>query len=97
MATQNEPIPKAGSNRGAMLIRILIILAVGAALAVLIWFFLPGWLVREQPQPTHPRLQTGGTSTVYVIVENRWRNKYRDEKHGRDASGLRVDPEKRPR
>jgi hypothetical protein len=24
-------------------------------------------------------------------------DKYRDEKHGRDASGLRVDPEKRPR
>jgi phosphate transport system substrate-binding protein len=48
-------------------------------LALLI-YFAPQLFFREEKPPVYPQLQLGGTSTVFVIVENRWKGKYRDDK-----------------
>jgi phosphate transport system substrate-binding protein len=41
---------------------------------------LPSLFVKEEHPPSYPALQLGGTSAVYVIVENGWKGKYRDDK-----------------
>jgi phosphate ABC transporter phosphate-binding protein len=68
------------------LIRILVVVVVGAALSFLI-YHAPAFLVKEENSPAVPRLQTGGTSVAHVIMENRWRTAYRQEK------GIQVDYE----
>src|SRR5262249_49768401 len=42
--------------------------------------FGPQFFIPAENVPDYPRLQMGGTSTVFVIVENRWKGMYRDEK-----------------
>jgi phosphate transport system substrate-binding protein len=60
-------------------VRIIVIAAIGVALAVLV-YYSPAYFAKKEQQTDHPRLQLGGTSTIFVIVENRWKGKYRDEK-----------------
>jgi phosphate transport system substrate-binding protein len=44
-------------------------------------YFSPLFLAKEELVPTYPKLKTGGTSAVAVIVKNRWKTTYREEKN----------------
>ena len=55
----------------------------GAVLGILI-YLSPNFFNRED-QPAGPRIMTGGTSNVDLIMANRWRTLYRKEK------GVEVD------
>jgi phosphate transport system substrate-binding protein len=61
------------------ILRLLVILLVGAGLGVLV-YYSPAFLIKNDPPAGPPQLKTGGTSVAYIIMENRWRTKYRDEK-----------------
>jgi phosphate transport system substrate-binding protein len=50
-------------------------------------YFAPRLFTAEEKKPEYPRLTTGGTSVVSVIVENRWRKQYQNEK------GVQLDYE----
>jgi phosphate transport system substrate-binding protein len=80
---ENQPAPAtpaAGpAKRKVSGPRLLVIALVGTVLGLLI-YFSPNFLIKEEPRPAHPRLVVGGTSAVFVIVENRWKAKYREEK-----------------
>jgi phosphate transport system substrate-binding protein len=59
--------------------RIARMVAFGAAAAVIIlgvWIYLGS----VPPGPSYTRLKMGGTSAVAVILQNRWKAKYREEK-----------------
>jgi phosphate transport system substrate-binding protein len=70
---------KFGLNQ-ASVVRILIFLAIGAVLGAFIMWWLPDLLIKKEGPPTYTALQTGGTSNVDIIAENRWRTAYRNEK-----------------
>jgi phosphate transport system substrate-binding protein len=70
--------PTRSNSRVAMaFLLVFALMGVGAALLM---YFSPHFFVHEAQADTHPHLKVGGTSTVFVIVDNRWRTKYRDEK-----------------
>jgi len=69
-----EPAKSRGSP-----ISILVIVGIGAALGLLIWF-APRFFIQQEQPPTYPHLKMGGTSAAYVIAENGWKQKYRAEK-----------------
>jgi phosphate ABC transporter phosphate-binding protein len=71
-----------GLSRSAI-IRIVILLVIGVALGVLIYFAPPWFGKEDQIKPEH--LKAGGTNSVFVILENRWRTAYNKEK------GVEVD------
>jgi phosphate transport system substrate-binding protein len=84
MNSQNPPdVPP---RRPVPVGRITVMVAIGLVTAVLI-YLSPNLLIHEDKKPEHPRLRTGGTSTVYVVVENRWKKQYLD------AKGVDVDYE----
>jgi phosphate transport system substrate-binding protein len=58
--------------------------AVGAALALLI-YSSPAFFNTEDRSPPLPRLKTGGTSSVFLLMDNGWRTAYGREK------GVEVD------
>lgn len=58
-------------------IAIIAILGVAAGAAI---YYSPGWFTEGQNTPPLPRLKTGGTGTIFLIVENRWKNAYRKDK-----------------
>jgi phosphate transport system substrate-binding protein len=61
-------------------LRLLTIVLIGGSLCALV-YFAPGYFMpREEKTPPGVRLKTGGTSVVYVIMENKWKNLYRKEK-----------------
>jgi phosphate transport system substrate-binding protein len=59
--------------------RIPLILLIGAVLALVI-YLSPWFFIQEEKRPSYPTLKVGGTSVVSIIVENRWRKAYREEK-----------------
>jgi phosphate transport system substrate-binding protein len=67
-------------------VRLVVIVAVGAVLGLLIYLY-PSFYAREESFGPLPHLKTGGTSVAFIIMENRWRTKYRKEK------GIEVDYE----
>ena len=70
--------PARSNGRVAMaFLFVFALLGVGSALLM---YFTPHLFVHEAQAESHPRLKVGGTSTVFVIVDNRWRTKYLDEK-----------------
>jgi phosphate transport system substrate-binding protein len=75
---QNK-VETAPAKRRVPVVRILVIVVIGAALAVLV-YFSPRFFIKEEKAPTYPELKVGGTNSAFVIVENRWKGKYRDEK-----------------
>jgi phosphate transport system substrate-binding protein len=81
MDTQNPPVgPPAGPPKRLFSVRrIAVIAAIGVVAGVLI-YLSPRFFNREEKGPEYPRLQVGGTSTVFVVVENRWKAQYRDAK-----------------
>jgi phosphate transport system substrate-binding protein len=67
--------PKGGSSGR----RIAIIVALGIIAGVLIYLSPRFFSSRGEPEPNYPRLEMAGTNTVFVLVENQWRGKYRDD------------------
>jgi phosphate transport system substrate-binding protein len=61
------------------------IVVIAAGLGVVV-YFLPSFFAREETSSA-PRLSTGGTSSVSIILENGWRSAYRKVK------GVEVDYE----
>jgi phosphate transport system substrate-binding protein len=61
-------------------------LALGVALCVLV-YLSPRFFTYESATPKYPRLKTGGTSVVSVILQNRWKTAFRD------GYGIDVDYE----
>jgi phosphate transport system substrate-binding protein len=59
--------------------RLLALCAVGVVIGLAI-YLSPQFLTPKVEHPSYPRLELGGTSTAYVVVENEWRTKYRDQK-----------------
>jgi phosphate transport system substrate-binding protein len=43
-------------------------------------YYSPAYFIKEEAPPSVVHLKTGGTSVVYIIMANRWRNPYRNEK-----------------
>jgi phosphate transport system substrate-binding protein len=70
-------------NKRTSVQRILVLLVIGAGLAALV-YFSPAFFASKEQKSSAPQLKVGGTSVVYVIVENRWKGKYRD------AAGVEV-------
>jgi phosphate transport system substrate-binding protein len=66
------------------LIRLSIILLVGLVLAGIV-YYSPSYFIQEDRASTPVHLKAGGTSVVYIIMENRWKTAYRKEK------GIEVD------
>jgi phosphate transport system substrate-binding protein len=60
-------------------IRILVILIVGAAVCLLV-YFSPAFFIKEEKPAPVVHLNTGGTSVVAIMLENRWRSAYRKER-----------------
>ena len=60
-------------------LRIGVILLLGIAAGAAI-YFSPGWFIQGENAPPIPHLKTGGTATVFLILENRWKNAYRKDK-----------------
>jgi phosphate transport system substrate-binding protein len=86
--TQNTPAggspagPVAGetqTKRPVPLWRIGIFLVVGVIAGVLI-YFSPRFFSQKETVAAHSQLKMGGTNTLFVVVENQWKKKYRDEK-----------------
>jgi phosphate transport system substrate-binding protein len=67
----------------ASVVRITIIVLVGAALCVAA-YYAPGFFIKED-KSTVVHLKTGGTSVAQILMENRWRTTYLKEK------GIEVD------
>jgi phosphate transport system substrate-binding protein len=68
-------------KRGTSYKLITIFLLIGVGLGALVYFapaMYQRWFVKEEPAP--PRIKIGGTSVIHVLMENRWRTAYRDEK-----------------
>jgi phosphate transport system substrate-binding protein len=69
-----------GNNKPrTSLFRILIFLILGVAAAVVI-YISPAWFIQGDNTPPAVHLKTGGTATVFLILENRWRVNYRKDK-----------------
>jgi phosphate transport system substrate-binding protein len=65
---------------GKLVLRIIFLLLIGAGLCAGVYYGA-AYMAQEPPPRVYPTLQTGGTSTVDIIMENRWRTIYRDD-HG---------------
>lgn len=61
-------------------LRILIILVIGAGACALVYYSPAFFIKEEKPPVTAAPLKTGGTSVVAIMMENRWRNAYRKER-----------------
>ena len=80
MDSQQEPVgPANPAEKRVSRKRALIIAVIGIALALLVWYS-PHFFIKEEPPPGYPHLKMAGTSVVFVLVENRWRAKYREAK-----------------
>ena len=60
--------------------RILAMLAIGAAIGLLIYFSLPLVFGTSKPVAERPQLKTGGTSAIFVVAENLWERQYAEAK-----------------
>ena len=61
------------------LILIVLLVLVGVGVSALM-FFSPRLFVQAEEAPNATRLKAGGTSTAFLILENRWRLVYRQSK-----------------
>jgi phosphate ABC transporter phosphate-binding protein len=64
----------------ATILRISLVVVIGGVLGVLI-YFAPSYFSATDAPPKYVKLNTGGTSVVYTIVENRWKTEYRKSKN----------------
>jgi phosphate transport system substrate-binding protein len=60
-------------------VRIFTILLIGAGLGLLAWY-APAFFIKDDKPPALPQLKAIGTGNVQIIMENRWRTAYREEK-----------------
>ncbi len=68
------------------IVLILLVVLVGVGFAALM-YFSPNLFVRGEDHPPVPHLKTGGTATIFLILENRWRSAYLKDK------GVQLDYE----
>jgi phosphate transport system substrate-binding protein len=61
------------------LIRLSVIILVGAGLGVLV-YYSPAFFIKNDEPPAYVHLKTGGTSVAHIIMENRWKTAYRNAK-----------------
>jgi phosphate transport system substrate-binding protein len=66
------------------MIRIFILVLVGAIAGVGI-YYAPAYFITETQERPVSKLKTAGTSNVYILIQNRWKTAYRNEK------GIEVD------
>jgi phosphate transport system substrate-binding protein len=88
MDTQNQNPsvgPPAGPPKPLFSVRRVAVIAVIGLVAGVLIYLSPQFFNRQEAGPEYPHLKIGGTSTVYVVVENRWRRQYRD------AKGVELD------
>jgi phosphate ABC transporter phosphate-binding protein len=64
----------------ASLVRILAVVVVGAGLAAAV-YYSPSYFIKEEKSDPSGRLKTGGTSSAQVIIENRWKTAFRNDKN----------------
>jgi phosphate transport system substrate-binding protein len=57
----------------------LVIVLVGAALCLLV-YYSPAFFIKEEKPVPLVHLKTGGTSVAHIIMENRWKTAYRRDK-----------------
>jgi len=60
--------------------RILVMLVVGVAIGLMIYFSPELFFSPNRYTPERPQLKTGGTSAVFVVAENLWKTKYAKDK-----------------
>jgi phosphate transport system substrate-binding protein len=77
--TRNPELAVAKAMGRTSIRRILIFLTAGAAVYLLAYYSLAFFVKEEKPVPG-VHLETGGTSVVAIMMENRWRSAYRKEK-----------------
>ena len=78
MEQQNNPVVSPAKRRVSV-VRLLVLAVIGVALGFLV-YFSPHFFVKQEQPPSYPQLKMGGTSTVFYIVDYRWRGNYRDAK-----------------
>ena len=61
------------------IVLILLLVLVGGGFSALM-YFSPGFFVHGDNPPSPIHLKTGGTATVFLILENRWRTAYLHDK-----------------
>jgi phosphate transport system substrate-binding protein len=66
------------TSRG-LILRVVVLLLIGAGLALAV-YYAPAYFITEPKKPTYTHLKTGGTSSVAILMENRWKTAYRDDK-----------------
>src|SRR5208282_299292 len=75
------PVPAARpKRRGGVATRVVVMLVVGAAIGLLIYFSPRLFFGAIRPVAARPQLKTGGTSVIFVVTENVWKGKYAKEK-----------------
>jgi phosphate transport system substrate-binding protein len=67
-----------GTSR-SLITRVVILLLIGAGLAVAVYYSPAYFAPAEAKKPTYTHLKTGGTSVVAILMENRWKTAYRDK------------------
>jgi phosphate transport system substrate-binding protein len=82
MDNPNQPtVPTPGASQRKFPFALVGIAGLLATAVVLAIYFAPHFFIEEKAPPKeYPRLQIGGTSTIAVIVENRWKGKIREDK-----------------
>ncbi|HTU22156.1 MAG TPA: phosphate ABC transporter substrate-binding protein PstS [Gemmataceae bacterium] len=78
MDQQNNPVVSPAKRRVSV-VRILVLTVIGVVLGLLV-YFSPQLFTKQEKPPAYPQLKMGGTSTVFYIVDYRWRGNYRDAK-----------------
>jgi phosphate transport system substrate-binding protein len=78
---QNQPAPPATASPKRTVWTVpFVVFAVFAVVLGVGIYLSPRFLAKEEEASPLPRLKLGGTSTVFVIVENGWMRDYRDKK-----------------
>gem|GEM_PF-729165 len=80
-ASSPSPANPVASPKPLFSVRRLLIIGVLGAIAAVLIYISPRFFNHEEPAPVHPRLEMGGTSIMYVIVENKWKKPYLTDKH----------------
>lgn len=60
--------------------RVVLILFIGGLLAAGVYAYPKYFVKQEEPKPKYTHLKTGGTGVMSVMVENRWKAKYLENK-----------------
>jgi phosphate transport system substrate-binding protein len=77
---QASPVGPASPGRSGTSFRRAFLLAGAGVVLCLLVYYAPHFLLKEETPPRHVTLKTGGTSVVAVMVQNRWKTAFRQER-----------------